>query len=266
MHLFNIFVEKTKTMILNRLGNKQKIAKEIQRHFPSHVIYMEPFFGAGGMYFNKPKAKYNFLNDRDSDVYNLFRQLIDNKDELVGLIETVPITEQQFKEWAKGKRENTNALNALRFLILSNYGLYGKSNTMKIGPSNPRKIILDRIDATIDYIADAYFFNADFRDFFRKCDYRDDKDRCFCYADPPYLGTDDNYSHSFKEQDSFDLFNTLQFSGVKFAMSEFDNPFILEQAKERNLNVIVIGERKNLMNRRTEILVTNYQKELTLFD
>ena len=44
-------------MILRRLGNKKKIAKEIQKYFPEHKIYIEPFFGAGGMFFNKPKAK-----------------------------------------------------------------------------------------------------------------------------------------------------------------------------------------------------------------
>ena len=42
-------------------------------------------------------------------------------------------------------------------------------------------------------------------------------------------------------------------------MSEFDNEFILQQAKERGLNVIIIGERQNLKNRRTEILITNYK-------
>ena len=50
-------------MILNRLGNKSLIAKKIQTHFPKHDIYMEPFFGAGGMYFNKPKAKFNYINE-----------------------------------------------------------------------------------------------------------------------------------------------------------------------------------------------------------
>ena len=35
-------------------------------------------------------------------------------------------------------------------------------------------------------------------------------------------------------------------------MSEFDNEFIMQQAKERKLN-IYIGERQNLKNRRTEI-------------
>ena len=46
-------------MMLNRKGAKTKIAKDIQKHFPKHSAYIEPFFGAGGMYFNKPKAKYN---------------------------------------------------------------------------------------------------------------------------------------------------------------------------------------------------------------
>ena len=44
-------------MILKRLGNKKKIAKEIQKYFPEHKIYIEPFFGAGGMFFNKPKKQ-----------------------------------------------------------------------------------------------------------------------------------------------------------------------------------------------------------------
>jgi DNA adenine methylase len=43
------------------------------------------------------------------------------------------------------------------------------------------------------------------------------------------------------------------------AISEFDNPKILEMAK--GLNVYQIGERKNLKNRRSEILITNYEIE-----
>ena len=68
-------------MILRRLGNKKKIAKEIQKHFPVHKIYIEPFFGAGGMFFNKPKVKYNFLNDNDSEVFNLFNVVSTKKEQ-----------------------------------------------------------------------------------------------------------------------------------------------------------------------------------------
>ena len=253
-------------MILNRLGNKTKIAKEVQKHFPKHSIYMEPFFGAGGMFFNKPKAKYNFLNDFDDDVYNLFRQLLDNKDELVKWINITPVTETQFKEWGKGKREDSKLLNAIRFLFISNFGLYGKPNTLRIGAVNPKKQILNQIDFTFDYLQNTYFFNTDFRKFFKKCDYKGNIEKSFCYCDPPYLGTDDNYSNSFNEQDSSDLFDMLCNSGVKWAMSEFDHPFIIEQAKQRGLEITIIGERQNINNRRIEVLIHNYKNQPMLFD
>ena len=119
-------------MILNRLGNKKKIAKKISKFFPAHSVYIEPFFGAGGMFFNKEKSKYNIVNDIDTDVYNLFRQLVDNKEKLIYYLTLFSITEKQFVEWVKGKREKTNILNAIRFLILSNFSLYGKNTCLKI--------------------------------------------------------------------------------------------------------------------------------------
>ena len=92
------------------------------------------------------------------------------------------------------------------------------------------------------------------------------KEKTFIYADPPYLYTDNNYYNSFTEQDSIDLYDSLQKTGCKWAMSEFDNEFILTQAKKRGLNIIYIGERKNINNRRTEILITNYTNiQPTLF-
>ena len=253
-------------MILNRLGNKTKIASEIYMNFPRHDIYIEPFFGAGGMFFNKPMAKYNFLNDIDEDVYNLYRQVVENKEELVETIIKTPITERQFKEWGKGKREETDILNAVRFLVISNFGLYGKPNKLRIGAVSPKNQILENIEVTFEKVKNAYFFNTDFRNVFNKIDYKSNKDKTFCYCDPPYLETDDNYSHSFTEQDAFDLFDTLTESGIKWAMSEFDHPFILQQTENRGLFINYIGQRQNLMNVRTEVLITNYQiPQLTLF-
>ena len=106
--------------------------------------------------------------------------------------------------------------------------------------------------------------NRDFKGFFEQLRERNSDDT-FIYCDPPYLGTDDNYETSFKEQDSEDLFNLLMQSKCKFAVSEFDHPFILEQAQKNGLNTIIIGERQNLKNRRTEILITNYEQQPTLF-
>ena len=55
-------------------------------------------------------------------------------------------------------------------------------------------------------------------------------------------------------------------SKISFAISEFNQPFILEQAKKYNLKVITIGERRNLNNKRIEILICNYIIQPSLFD
>ena len=127
------------------------------------------------------------------------------------------------------------------------------------------------IEATFEKLFDVQFNNQDCNKFLvnNNLDNRGNKkesQNSFIYCDPPYLGTSDNYSNSFTEEQSISLFDTLEKTKCKFAVSEFDNPFILDQAKQRKLNVIVIGERCNLKNRRTEILVTNYQNNPTLFN
>lgn len=257
-------------MILRRLGNKSAIADKIIPYFPAHKIYIEPFFGAGGMFFHKPIVKYNFLNDIDNDVFNLFMVIKDKKEELQEAFVKTPIHQSLLTYW-KAHDENDPILKAVRFLFISNCTLHGNGGSLRMGTTdNPKQNFIENIDKTFEYISTAKFSNCDFREVISKIgfiqDGRDQEGQTFIYADPPYLETKDNYSHSFTETDSNDLFNCLSESGCKWAMSEFDHPFILQQAKERKLNVHIIGERQNLKNRRTEILVTNYLNAPTLFD
>ena len=255
-------------MILRRLGNKQNLAKDIQKYFPQHSIYVEPFFGAGGMFFNKPKAKYNVVNDLDSDVFNLYDILLNRKEEFEEMFKLMPIHSDLIKYW-KTYNGDDKLKRALGFLALSNFTLNGtgcnlRSNVLE----NPKKEVLTYLKQTIEYMQDVKFLNEDFRKFISMLAFRPNANEVkntFIYCDPPYLGTTDNYSNSFKEQDCNDLFDTLKTTNCKWAMSEFDNDFILQQAKERNLNVIIIGERHNLKNKRTEILITNYEQQPTLF-
>ena len=254
-------------MLLRRLGNKSKIAMKIQEKFPPHKLYIEPFFGAGGMFFNKRKAKYNIVNDQDSEVFNLFQVLSNNQTELTEQFLKMPIHLDLWNYW-KVNKETEPVNRAIRFLFLSNYGYLGLPGALSYGIKNTSEILLTQIDEAAKFMFGVEFMNYDFREMFKKISFRSENEKAytFIYADPPYLDTDDNYETSFTEKDSFDLFDTLQNTGIKWAMSEFDNDFVLNQAKERGLNVIIIGERKNLKNRRTEILITNYEKQKSLFD
>ena len=124
--------------------------------------------------------------------------------------------------------------------------------------------LIDLIEPTNKYLFGVQFMNKDFKVFFDSISLDDrggkgETNKTFIYCDPPYLGTNDNYSDSFNEEKSLLLFDTLEETKCKFAMSEFDHPFIIEQAEKRGLNIIIIGERRNIKNRRTEILVTNYE-------
>ena len=258
-------------MILRRLGNKGKIADKIQSYFPAHKVYIEPFFGAGGMFFNKPKAKYNIVNDLDSDVFNLFNVVMNQKEELEKAFYLMPIHSDLLDYWKKNK-ETEPIKKALRFLLLSNFTYLGKQDTLTMMRSNSKALVLQFLDKTNELLNDVVFSNFDFRHFFKSL-VVENKTRpnyqksIFIYNDAPYLNTVDTYSDSNKwtEKDVIDLFDTNQATGCKFAYSEFNHPFILEQAKQRNLNIITIGERHALKNTRTEILITNYENAPTLF-
>jgi len=257
---------KTKKMILSRIGNKQAIASKIYPFFPKHDIYIEPFFGAGGMFFQKPKAPHNFLNDLDEDVYNLFLVSVNKKDEFVDLLEKTPIHKALFDYWVKNK-ESDPVMAAVRFIVLSNFSYLGKSDTFSTSADLLKKEIFKKLDSTLKSFSDAKFTNFDFEKMINNLSFRpNEKNKAFIYVDPPYLKTTNNYQDSFKLADAKRLFNCLIESGVKFAYSEFDNPDIIEIAKISNLNIRRVCIRRSLKNRRTEILITNYDQKNTLFD
>jgi len=255
-------------MVLNRLGNKSRIAQDIIKHFPPHRTYIDMFFGAGGIFFNKPLADYNFCNDLDNDVFNLWTVFQSDKDELFRQLELMPVHETLLKHW-NNNQEDDPIQKAVRFLKLSNFGYMGKPETLRFGQTygNPKRSIMSKVESSFKFLAYAQFMCQDFREVLSKIQFRGNKQDAFIYADPPYLSTTNNYSQGFEEKDTIDLFKVLVNSGICFALSEFDNPVVLQLASKYGLNIINVGERANMKNRRLEILVTNYKnRQRSLFD
>lgn len=253
-------------MILRRNGNKTKIAPNIQAYFPDHKTYIEPFFGAGGMFFNKPRAKHNFLNDLDDDVFNLFMVIKDHRSLLYKAIEEMPIHQSLMKYWKKAE-EKDPVWKAVRFLFLSNFTYLSKGYNVRFTADNSKEILLSRIEPTFERMSNAKFMNCDFRDVLKNISFQcehglNKKEDSFIYSDPPYFETNGWYKHKFNSNDVIDHFGVLVNSGIRFATSEFDSGFILEIAKQYGLNVIDICERRNLKNRRKEVLITNYESKV----
>jgi DNA adenine methylase len=247
-------------MILRRIGNKKRIAKHIIQHFPEHELYIEPFFGGGGLFFNKPKAKYNIVNDNDSNVYNLFNVINNDYKALQTAVYQMPIHEELWNHWKKNE-ENEPIKKAILFLLFSNFSYMGTGDILRFPSGHTHKILHENIKATHDFMFGTLLMNVDFRRMFKKISFRNEKakEKAFIYCDPPYLNTGNNYESGFNSNDCEDLFNVLVGTNCKFAVSEFDHPFVIEQAKKHGLNIIEIGERVNLKNRRMELLITNYK-------
>lgn len=246
-------------MILNRLGNKRRMAARILPFIPPHRHWIEPFFGAGGLYFAKPKAARNIVNDRDGEVYNLFCVVQDRLPELAEAWAATPIHDDLWKQW-KRDAPTCPVWRAVRFLYQSNYGYMGKPQTLRLNLKNTKRNLQDKLEATREALYDVEFLNCDFRAMLGRIPLSPAERReAFVYADPPYLGTANNYGEAaaWNEQDTRDLVAMLVASGLRFAMSEFDHPAILDLALEHGLHVHDLGERKNMGNRRVELLLTN---------
>jgi len=244
-------------------GSKNKFAADIIKHFPQHDLYIELFMGSGSIFFNKPLAKYNILNDIDDNLINFWEVVRNNKDELLQELENLPLHENLLKR----EYETTDKiLKAALFLFKNTCSLYGSEDVLKIARAHYKQIMRNVIKHTQSKIQNALIMNKDYKKALAAVGFRNnrEKEKSFCYCDPPYLNTCADYG-SFTIERTEDLITILINSGIKFAMSEFDDPLILELAKKYNLNINYIKERRNIKNRRTEILLTNYINEISLF-
>jgi len=255
-------------MILRRLGRKTKLAPLIIQHFPKHEIYIEPFFGAGGLFFNKPLAKYNFLNDNDCDVFNLYRLFQEQPEELQRQYNLMPLDANLLAYWRKNPPE-TDMQRALFFLLHSNTTFMGNGETLQLTADNDKAMFNSYFEKTFTWLKECKISNKDYKDFLKSMSCRAtdsstknrevrEKARAFIYADPPYLNTTNNYKNGFSEADTHEMFEFLIDYGLHFAVSEFKNPIVLDMAKEYGLHVIDICERRTLSSRNTEILIMNY--------
>jgi len=252
---------------IKRLGTKTKIMQTLIAFFPEHEAFIEPFSGSGSVFFNKPQALYNFINDADANIaltYNMLQDPIQTA-ALIDYLEFVPYSVQIWEQ-LKVLQPKNDIEKVAKFLILSNWGLLGQGATLKISLDSPKCQMLKLINATVKRLANSKikWHSCDFEKFLNSVAITErindtDLKKTFIYCDPPYLNTTNNYdTPAWKVADLERLILACINKGCKFAISEFGSPEVLALQEKYGLHLNIIGEVKNLKNRRTEILLTNY--------
>lgn len=71
-------------------GGKQRLANIIISMMPKHKIYCEPFFGGGAVFFQKPKAGLEVINDKNNMLISFYQVVQNNFEQLQNtLLDTI---------------------------------------------------------------------------------------------------------------------------------------------------------------------------------
>lgn len=104
--------------VLKYPGSKWRIADWLIYNFPAgyeKMTYLEPYFGSGAAFFNKKRSQVESINDLDSNVVNLFKQIRDNPAELARAIEWTPWARDEYS--LSYKKTGNELEDARRFLV-----------------------------------------------------------------------------------------------------------------------------------------------------
>ena len=249
-----------------REGNKQGIAKLILELIPAHTCYVEPFCGMGGIFLNKPRAKYNLLNDIDDFVYDFWNCLLEDKERLIREVNKYPIYARILRDFGADKHENV----AKRLLLINTSFLGYEESPLKTCFSNKRELLLKKL---IWFMGDnTKIFNLTYVKFITALAFRSENDtkNTFIYNDPPYLFSKGNLKSNkgWSNEDLHTLIDLLNQSGCKYMISEMNDPRVIDIFEENGLYIHYIGKNKMTQTQgkqKQEIVAINYKIDNSLF-
>jgi len=72
------------TPIIPWIGGKRRLADRLIPQFPPHECYVEVFAGGAALYFMRPPAPVEVINDVNGELVNLYRVVKNHLEEFVG--------------------------------------------------------------------------------------------------------------------------------------------------------------------------------------
>jgi DNA adenine methylase len=225
--------------VLRYPGAKWRIADWIISYLPPHTHYLEPYFGSGAVFFNKPPSNVETINDIDGQVVNLFRVLREQPDELVRLIEFTPWSRQEYYESYTLTGDPLE--DARRFLVRCWQGHGTRTNSRtgwrnKVTDAKTTDYVAiwarlpRRITAIGSRLKNVQVENTPAVDLIQ----RNNADNVLIYADPPYnLNTRSGpmYAHEMNDADHEELLEVLDKHPGPVLLSGYANPMYDERLK-----------------------------------
>ncbi|TXI23122.1 MAG: DNA adenine methylase [Roseateles sp.] len=178
--------------IIPWIGGKRRLAETLLSRFPQHHCYVEVFAGGAALFFLRPPAPVEVINDINSDLVNLYRVVSHHLEEFVRQFKYALSSRQVF-EWEKAKVPETltDIQRAARFFYLQQMSFGGRVEGQSYGTATTAPMInLLRIEENLSSahlrLAGVNVENLSWE----ACIDRYDRPHTLFYCDPPYWETE----------------------------------------------------------------------------
>ena len=262
-------------------GGKQRLANTIISMMPGHKLYCEPFFGGGAVFFRKPKAGIEVINDHNDMLINFYLAAQNSFPELQERIRNTLHSESMYyyaKDVWNGRCETSNIEKAWAVWMITNGSFAGSMHggwKWCNGTSGSQSAVMlknKRIDFSEQLRDRLDQVQISCRDALRVIKERD-SENTFFYLDPPYPSCVQGHYYGYTHKDFYDLLSLLSSIKGKFILSNYwCQTFRYFVAKYGwNIKTIDMDLKVNQqgngqkVEKRTEILAYNYDIEKTLF-
>jgi len=168
---------------------------------PDHETYVEVFGGGAGVLYQKPRSKYEIYNDADKDLAQFFTVLRDRPDDLAEWLRSVPYSRAQYDQWVAEFYNGVRPDDPIERAGIFFAPLYAVSrhrvDTKWV--QNTRKEVTrtyvrqrSKTNHTLARRFDQVTVESqDYHEILEK--YDDSAVDVLFYADPPYVGGEDQY-------------------------------------------------------------------------
>lgn len=173
------------------MGGKRRLADLLIPRFPPHKCYVEVFAGGAAIYFLRPPAEVEVINDVNGDLISLYRVVKAHPEEFMRQFKWALSSREMFK-WLQATPSETltDVQRAARFYYLQHHCFGGKVEgqtwgTATTAPPVNLLRIEEQLSAAHLRLASTYIERLDWRE----CVERYDRPHSFFYLDPPYWET-----------------------------------------------------------------------------
>ncbi|ALC15667.1 site-specific DNA-adenine methylase [Desulfuromonas soudanensis] len=250
--------------IIPWIGGKRRLAKHLLPLFPKHTCYVEPFCGAAALFFLKPPAKVEVINDINGDLVNLYRIVQHHLEEFCRQFKHALVSRQIYR-WLKitPGETLTDIQRAARFYYLQKMGFGGKvdGHVFGIAATSPPRLNLTRIEEDLSQahlrLSRVYVEHLDWQ----ACITKYDRPGTLFYLDPPYWETE-GYGVDFDFDQYLAMASLLREIKGKAILSINDHPDIRDAFKGLpmdtvGINYTVGGAGKGA--KRVELIIRNWE-------